>query len=47
MHREMLLSQPQTPENHRHSSCEMHSPVDYEAILAERATSAADRAEAA
>jgi putative transposase len=31
----------------RHSSCEMHSPVDYEAILAERATSAADRAEAA
>jgi hypothetical protein len=25
----------------------MHSPGDYEAILAERATSAADRAEAA
>jgi putative transposase len=31
----------------RHSSCEMHSPVDYEAILAERAARAADRAAAA
>jgi putative transposase len=28
MHREMLLSQPQTPENHRHSGIGFHTPAD-------------------
>jgi len=31
----------------RHSSCEGKSPVDYEALLAERAAKAADEADAA
>jgi putative transposase len=31
----------------RHSTCEMHSPVEYEAILALRATDKAARADAA
>ena len=31
----------------RHSSCEMHSPIEYEAILAARGAAPADAEEAA